>query len=107
MKLQKRPTEPIQYQLKEHEGKENEPTFTLKPLSVGKFDTAGNMHTNGQAISALRFCCVHGIKGWTNLEPEYNDATIADSVERMDTKTFSELGNKIYEISEVPEQEKN
>lgn len=108
MKLQKRPTEPVEYTLKEHEALESPPVFTLKPLSVGLYDKVHNLIAAQQQGSALRICCVHGIKGWTEIEPEFDTDKVADLIGDYFTLEWTtELGNKVFEISSVPEQEKN
>lgn len=107
MKIQKRPTDPIQYTLEAHKETEGAPEFTLKPLSCERFDEAMNLFTSDRKVSALRFACLHGVKGWTNLDPEYTTQTAISSIQAFGIEWVAELGNKIIEISQVSETEKN
>lgn len=107
MKIPKRPTDPFEYTLKRHVGKENAPVFTLKPVPVGKFDEAVNLSSSGKQATSLRFLCHHGIKGWSNLEPEFTPDNCIELIDAFDFEWIAELGNKVLESSQVTETEKN
>lgn len=107
MKLPKRPTEPVEFILDVHKGIEGAPVFTLKPLSVGRLDEVANLVTSQKQMTALRHACNHGIKGWSNLEPEFTSEHAIGLIEGFELVWITELGNKIVEISQVTEQEKN
>lgn len=107
MKLPKRPTEEFKHTLDAHEKIDNAPEFTLKPLTVGKFDEVLNLTTAGKQITGYRMACLYGIKNWENLEPEFNEATLVDSLTRFPVEWLVELANKILDSSAVKEPEKN
>lgn len=107
MKHQKRPTEPIDYTLEEHNKIENAPVFTLKPLSVGRFDEVVNLITAEKKATAFRYACQFGIKGWANYEPDFEEGKVVEITNDFQLSWIIELGSKIIEISQVSEQEKN
>lgn len=107
MKHQKRPTEAVEYTLEEHKTLESAPVFTLKPLSVGRFDEVVNLITAEKKATAFRYACQYGIKGWTNYEPDFEEAKVVEITNDFTLTWIIELGSKIIEISQVSEQEKN
>jgi hypothetical protein len=108
MQLQKRPTEAIEFTLKEHESIEPKPSFTLKPLSVSKFDECGNLFASARGVSAVRLACHYGIKGWANIEPEFSSDKATQLIDDyLSPEQIVEIGSKIIDISAVSEKEKN